>query len=140
MTSERAMTAALVRTAALGDQASWDALVAEYGGLIWAITRSYRLTAAEAADVSQTTWLRLCENIDRLRDPGSVGSWLATTARRESLSCQSRSRTVMLVEDMTRMEEGSQDVEAVDSMLLRQEAAASVREALDQLPAAPAAC
>ncbi len=134
MSSDRTRAAALVRAAADGDQASWDALVAEYGGLIWAITRSYRLSAAEAADVSQTTWLRLCENIDRLRDPGSVGSWLATTARRESLSCQSRSRAVLLVEDMTRVEEDAQDGDAVDAALLRQEAAVSVREALDQLP------
>jgi RNA polymerase sigma factor (sigma-70 family) len=134
MTADRARAAALVRAAAEGDGASWDALVAEYGGLIWAITRSYRLTAAEAADVSQTTWLRLCENIDRLRDPGSVGSWLATTARRESLGCQSRSRSVMLFEDMTQVDENPNNVEAVDSRLLREEAAASVREALDQLP------
>jgi RNA polymerase sigma factor (sigma-70 family) len=134
MTADRARAAALVRAAAAGDESSWDALVAEYGGLIWAITRSYRLTAAEAADVSQTTWLRLCENIDRLRDPGSVGSWLATTARRESLGCHSRSRSVMLFEDMTQVDEDPHNVEAVDSRLLREEAAASVREALDQLP------
>src|SRR3954470_23000156 len=109
------MVAARVRAAAQGDQRSWDALVTEYGGLIWAITRSYRLDAAEAADVVQTTWLRLCENIDRLRDPGAVGAWLATTARRESQRVQSRSRALLLVGDMVQVEVESEAAEPVDA-------------------------
>jgi DNA-directed RNA polymerase specialized sigma24 family protein len=35
--------------------------------------------------VAQTTWLRLVENLDRIREPDRLGAWLATTARRESL-------------------------------------------------------
>ncbi len=75
----------LVRAAAGGDQAAWDALVARYVGLVWATARSYRLEDADASDVVQTTWLRLVEHLDRLRDPAAVGSWLATTARNEAL-------------------------------------------------------
>ena len=134
MRIDQVAAAALVRAAARGDQRSWDALVAEYGGLIWAITRSYRLTPAEAADVSQTTWLRLCENIDRLRDPGAVGAWLATTARRECLSVQTRSRAVVLMDDMSRVDVEPDASDAVDAGLLRQEAVATVREALGRLP------
>lgn len=76
---------ALVLAAASGDQAAWDALVDRFGALVWSITRSFRLDGADAADVSQVTWLRLVENLDRLQDPDRVGSWLATTARRECL-------------------------------------------------------
>jgi RNA polymerase sigma factor (sigma-70 family) len=75
----------LVRAAASGDQGAWDALVSRYVGLVWATARSYRLEDADAADVVQTTWLRLVEHLDRLRDPSAVGSWLATTARNEAL-------------------------------------------------------
>src|SRR5947209_4848395 len=105
MRLDQTEVSALVEAARLGDQKSWDALVDAYSGLIWAITRSYRLTAAEAADVSQTTWLRLCENIDRLRDPAAVGAWLATTARREAGRLIARSRAVVLIDDMTRVAE-----------------------------------
>ena len=77
--------AALVRSAAAGDKRSWDALVEEFGRLIWAVARAHRLHDADAADVAQATWLRLFEHLDRLTDPSRVGAWLATTARRECL-------------------------------------------------------
>lgn len=76
-------SAELVAAAGRGDQQAWDGLVERYGRLVWSVIRSYRLDAATAADVSQTTWLRLVEHLHRLRDPDRVGSWLATTARNE---------------------------------------------------------
>lgn len=77
--------AALVQAATSGDQRTWAALVQEFGGMIRSIARAHRLRDAEAADVSQTTWLRLLEHLGRLHDPARVGAWLATTARRECL-------------------------------------------------------
>jgi RNA polymerase sigma factor (sigma-70 family) len=75
----------LVRAAARGDAGAWDELVERYAGLVWAVARAHRLSAADAADVAQTTWLRLLEHLGRLKAPGAVGAWLATTARRECL-------------------------------------------------------
>ena len=75
----------LVRAAARGDEPPWNALVDRYSGLVWAIARNHRLSAADADEVFQTTWLRLVEHVDRLQDPAKVGGWLATTARHESL-------------------------------------------------------
>jgi RNA polymerase sigma factor (sigma-70 family) len=75
----------LVRAAAVGDQAAWNALVERFQGLVWATARAHRLTRADASDVAQTVWLRLVENLDRIRDPERLGAWLATTARRECL-------------------------------------------------------
>ena len=56
-----------------------------FSGLVWATARAHRLSSADAADVVQTTWLRLVENLDRIREPEALGGWLATTARRECL-------------------------------------------------------
>jgi RNA polymerase sigma factor (sigma-70 family) len=53
--------------------------------MVFSIARAHRLNAADAADVSQTTWTRLVEHLDRIEQPEYVGAWLATTARRESL-------------------------------------------------------
>jgi RNA polymerase sigma factor (sigma-70 family) len=75
----------LVSEAGNGDQAAWGAIVDRFSGLVWSTTRAHRLSAAEAADAAQSTWLRLVENLDRIEDPERLGAWLATTARRECL-------------------------------------------------------
>ena len=80
-----ATAAGLVRRAADGDAAAWDALVDAYGSMVWSVARSYRLGDADAADVFQSTWLHLLEHIHRLHDPGRIAGWLATTARRAAL-------------------------------------------------------
>lgn len=53
--------------------------------LVWATVRAHRLSDADAADVVQTTWLRLVEHLGQIKEPERIGAWLATTARRESL-------------------------------------------------------
>lgn len=73
-----------VRNAVSGSQEAWDQLVEQFSGLVWGIARSQLLNSADAADVSQTVWLRLTEHIDTLRDPERVGGWLAVTTRNEA--------------------------------------------------------
>jgi RNA polymerase sigma factor (sigma-70 family) len=77
--------AELVRAAGDGDQAAWNSIVERYGGLVWATVRAHRLNAVDGAEVVQTTWLRLVEHLDRIRNPERLGGWLATTARNECL-------------------------------------------------------
>ena len=75
----------LVGAAAKGDQRAWQGLVERFSGLVWSVARAYGLSEADAADVAQTAWLRLVENLHRVRDAQRVGAWLATTARHEAL-------------------------------------------------------
>ena len=77
--------ACLLRDARAGDQAAWEAIVGRFSGLVWATVRGYRLPHADQVDAAQTTWLRLVEHLDRIREPDHLGAWLTTTARRESL-------------------------------------------------------
>lgn len=77
--------ARVVNSAANGDQGAWDELVGEFSHMIWGVARAHRLDDADASDVVQATWLLLLENLCRLKDPGRVGAWLTTTARRECL-------------------------------------------------------
>ncbi|MWK37577.1 sigma-70 family RNA polymerase sigma factor [Actinomadura sp. J1-007] len=67
-----------------GDGGAWARLVERYTSFLWAIARSYELNDADAADVVQTTWMRLVERIDAIEEPAATGRWLAVTARRES--------------------------------------------------------
>jgi len=75
----------LVRQAADGEERAWEAIVERFASLVWAVARGHGLKDEDAADVSQTTWLRLAEQLNSIRDPERLGAWLATTARREAL-------------------------------------------------------
>ena len=75
----------LVHGAAAGDQNCWDELVERYGRLIWSVARGFGISGTDAAEISQTVWLRLAENINRIQSPERVAAWLVTTARRECL-------------------------------------------------------
>jgi RNA polymerase sigma factor (sigma-70 family) len=96
---EAASIVALVAAAREGDEAAWAELVDEFGGLVWSIARAHRLSPADAADVSQTAWLRLAEHLGRIREPERVGAWLAATARNECLRLVRRSQRELLPGD-----------------------------------------
>jgi RNA polymerase sigma factor (sigma-70 family) len=108
-----------VNAAASGDQRAWDALVDQFGGLIWAVARAHRLSDADAADVVQATWLRLLEHLGQLRDPARIGPWLITTARRECLRVLGAGRrTVPFGDDGWEPE--SPDMPPGDALLLEE--------------------
>jgi RNA polymerase sigma factor (sigma-70 family) len=78
-------TAELIAAARAGDSLAYEEVIHRYEHFVWSIVRSFRLSNADAHDAVQATWLRLVENLGRLRDPEHLGSWLATTASRECL-------------------------------------------------------
>ncbi|MFD1151886.1 RNA polymerase sigma factor [Saccharothrix hoggarensis] len=77
--------AALVGAAAEGDRCAWNEIVDRYTPLVLAVIHRHRLRPADAADVNQTVWLRLVEQIGRLRDAEALPGWIATTTRNECL-------------------------------------------------------
>ena len=131
VTGPEPATADLVRAAADGDRSAWDELVARFSGLVWAVARGHRLQGDDAADVFQTTWLRLVEQLGRLREPDRVGAWLATTARRECLRVLRRSgrETVSGPELLDAVPD---DAAPVDDGLLRAERQQAVWHSLEQ--------
>jgi RNA polymerase sigma factor (sigma-70 family) len=131
---EPASIALLVRLAGRGDRQAWERLVDQYSKLIWSITVEYRLVESDAADVAQTTWLRLLEHIDRIQYPDRVGSWLAVTARNECLRCLAARKRVVLSHDTDEMEEAPAFGADIDERLLAAERDETVREAMSRLP------
>jgi RNA polymerase sigma factor (sigma-70 family) len=112
---------ARLAAAASGDRAAWDSLVDRFNGLVWSVARSYRLSHDDAADVVQTTWLRLLDHLDRIEDPQRLGSWLATTARHESLHSLRRTKREPVLDVVQIMAPVPDQRAAVDSELLRAE-------------------
>lgn len=119
MSTSAASPGELLSRAAGGDQAAWDAIVDRFSSLVWATARTHRLSRDDAADVAQTTWLRLVENLDRIRDPERLGAWLATTARHESLRVIRRGGREQPTDEPDLFEAPEDD--AIDRLLLEQE-------------------
>ncbi|MCW2933352.1 MAG: rpoE [Actinomycetia bacterium] len=130
LTNDRLTNQELVAAAAAGDQSAWDALVDRYGSMLWSLTRSYRLGPADAADVVQTTWLRLVENLDRIVDPERLPGWLATTVRRECLRVSRRADVPRPGDDFAAIPDGGPEP---GDRLLREERDAALWQALAKL-------
>jgi RNA polymerase sigma factor (sigma-70 family) len=75
----------LVSDAVSGNQDAWDALVERYSPLLMSVLRRYRMSSDDLYDVAQTVWLRMVENLGKLREPRALPGWIVTTARNESL-------------------------------------------------------
>ena len=123
-----------VRRAATGDLQAWNRLVDQYSKLIWSITTNFKLVESDAADVVQTTWMRLIEHIDRIEQPARVGSWLASTARNECLRHVAARKRIVLVQEDGELDSADRHVPEVDEALLASERAHYVREAMSHLP------
>ncbi|MFG2293837.1 RNA polymerase sigma factor [Streptomyces sp. NPDC048603] len=75
----------LVDDCLAGSQESWNEIVDRYSPLIWAIARSHRLGTVDCEDVSQVTWMRVIQHLEKLREPEKLAGWISVAARRESL-------------------------------------------------------
>ncbi|MGH8901324.1 MAG: RNA polymerase sigma factor [Egibacteraceae bacterium] len=126
--------AGLVRSAAGGDETAWEAIVARYSRLLWHVVRAHRLDDTEAADVVQTTWVRLVEHLGRIREPESVGAWLATTARRESLRVLRRADRERPTDDGAPLEIDDWPEAGPEARVLAAEASRVLWRCVDELP------
>jgi len=127
--------AELVAGLIAGDQTAWERVVRDYGGLLAAIARAQGLKPAEAAEVAQTTWLRLVERVHTLRAPEALGAWLATTARREAAHLRQLAgrQTLVADEDSIELQAARPADPPVDASLLGSERDAAVRRAVGTL-------
>lgn len=125
---------AVVLRATQGDAAAWADLVERFGGLIWHIARCAGLDAPDAADVSQTTWLRFAEHLGALREPARAGAWLATTARRESAKVARLAGRQVVVDPWSELHRVEDQKPAAADALVEQEEGIAVQLALAELP------
>jgi RNA polymerase sigma factor (sigma-70 family) len=76
----------LVMACRRGETDAWSMLVNRYQRLIYTIPRRAGLDEDQAAEVFQSTFAKLFENLERIKQPDRIQAWLVTTARRETLS------------------------------------------------------
>ncbi len=111
---------------------AWPALVERYTGLVASITWSYRLGAADAAEVRQVVWMRLFESMGRIRQTECIAGWIRSVTRNECLRKVQRYRQEVPSEDETAFAGESDD--DVDNSILAKERQDAVRRALAGLP------
>src|SRR5689334_15003185 len=113
----------LVAGARRGERWAWDALVERYRPLVRAVASGYRLDRGDVEDVDQTVWLRLVENLDRIREPRALPRWLMTTAGNEALRLARAGQRTILVgaPDHAVHEHTAEQDPAPDTALLRRE-------------------
>ena len=122
----------LVTRAATGDEQAWGALVERYAPLLWSICRRYRLASDDAADVGQSVWLRLLDQLGSLRDPAALPGWLAVTAERECWRVLRAHRPPTAAAATGIIPD--QQTSVAEQELLRAERHAALREAVSRLP------
>ena len=125
----------LVIRARDGDELAWAALVERYAPLIWSLCRRYRLDATDTADVGQTVWLLLVNQLGKIREPAALAGWLATTTRRECARVLNRAQMPHVARhepDAENIPDG--ETETIEQGLLAAERHAALRDAFTQLP------
>ncbi|BCL14557.1 RNA polymerase sigma factor [Micromonospora sagamiensis] len=133
-------TAVLVSAAASGDESAWAELVRRYAPLVATVIRSHGLDRADSADVNQTVWLRLVEQLGRLRDAHALPAWLVTTTRRECHRLLRLGRRTQPFDPYDDSVDGHVgvfllvDPTTPDEDLLRAERRQALRDAFAQLP------
>src|SRR3984893_2625324 len=86
MAGDRVTGASDLAALTRGDKGAWDAFVRRYAGLIMAAVRAVAQDGAEAEDLAQEVFIRLCKDGFRLLktyDPTRAGltTWLTIVAR-----------------------------------------------------------
>jgi RNA polymerase sigma factor (sigma-70 family) len=127
----------LVIRAANGDRQAWAAIIDRYAPLIWSICRRHRLGDADAEDVGQSVWLRLVDQLDKIRDPAALPGWLATVTRRECLRVLGAARAPLAAGHVIDAQTVPDDqADTAEQELLAAERHAALRQAFRALPPA----
>lgn len=126
----------LVAAAAGGDEAAWVELVRRYTPLVRSVIWQFRLSTADAADVNQTVWLRVVEQLPRLRESAALPGWIVTTTRNECLRVIRLGRRTTSFDPLDTAsiaDTRDLDQQSVDDALLRAERNQVLRDALAEL-------
>ena len=123
----------LVKASVDRDEEAWNELVRRFAGLVAFVIRHYRLSGADAQDVSQLVWLRLVEHLATIREPSALPGWLGTTTRHECERYLRVNGRSVAVDPLTmRLSDADSDAD-VDEVLLAAERRQALRDGLREL-------
>ena len=118
------------------DADAWEALVRRYQRLVASITVKFRLNSDDAADILQSVWLIMFQQLPQLKQQTKLGSWLITITVRECWKLRERRDKTDLLDDSEweqfaeKLNEGGDLPEGETLKLERQHL---IRRAIEQL-------
>lgn len=113
------------------DQDAWRALVDRLKGVAWKVIYGYDMNEHDRKDVFASTFFRLHERLDSIREPQKLPGWIATTARHEVHAAFRKRRRSVPMEELPLQTIGQANH---DEQLLDDELHSAVRAALSELP------
>jgi len=128
----------LVKECLKGNEGAWATLIDRYKNLIFSIPIKYGATREDAADVFQTVCLELFSQLQNLRKPGSLRSWLITIAIHQSFHWKRRNRrrSEFEISGVEVEEEGAGETAVAPPEFIEAlEREQMVRDAISRLPA-----
>ena len=120
----------LVSESVAGNEEAFAELTRGLSSVLWSVVRSFRLGEGDAQDVVQGVWLQLAQHLSRLREPGRLPGWLATTTRNECLLVVRRNGRFAVSELTPEIEDRG---DPTDAGILRNERIRAVRSALNAM-------
>jgi RNA polymerase sigma-70 factor (ECF subfamily) len=121
-----------MRAIAAGDSAAFQRLIDREGGKLLRFARVLLGSLEEAEDVVQDTMIRLWENAGSWTPDARIGTWLHRVCYNRAID-QLRRRRPMVDEEV--LEAFPDPADLADADLIRGEAALSLRDAIQRLPA-----
>lgn len=128
-----ALTAQLLRDVQARRPGAWQRLVERYERLVLAVPRDIGMSEADCDEVFQATWMALFEQIDLIRRPSSLGSWIITTAQRQCWRLRRRAHRQREQAGLEGAEGLPDPLPEPSEQAARLEGERLVREALDEL-------
>jgi RNA polymerase sigma factor (sigma-70 family) len=120
----------LVKRALDGESDAKDALVDSLNRLVWYTIAEFGLSPDDRQDVFATTFCRLFERLETIRERDRLPGWIARTARNEALSLLRSRMRLVVSDDLGDTDDGSPPA---DEGLLDQELRVAVRAAFRDL-------
>jgi RNA polymerase sigma factor (sigma-70 family) len=126
----------LVQRSSSGDHDALGILMHRYGRLVITAARRGGVSAIEAEDVAQETWLSFLVHAADIRDPARLASWLWTTSGRFAMRRSRCARRTVPTPDVDPGDRrGADDVEDLAARgALADERRAAVRDAIGSVP------
>jgi RNA polymerase sigma factor (sigma-70 family) len=123
----------LVEECVRGNDRAWHAIVQRYKNLVYSVALSYGAGPEDAADIFQSVWLELFNELPRLREAEALQGWLKRVAIHKSYQWK-RQRAAAETDGVDETGEIAAYDALTPEILQNLEREQMVREAMDQLP------
>jgi RNA polymerase sigma factor (sigma-70 family) len=129
----RCETGELMRRVQAGERAALEQIVERLTPLMWNVARARGLDKESASDAVQVTWVKLLENIHRIRSPEALTDWLVTVTRHNAYAIRTAQRRIELV-DPHGLTEKPDPAASLDTDLIKGEQYRCLWDNLQKLP------